>query len=142
MRKYDNKMWLDFSGELDYAYILHLWGGKEKIEKEYPEVFRILRNTRKRMLNLQNRRAVKTTGTTDFEDDAKIPYINFNAKSLEAASSIHLTEPSPILLINGQLEDVTRLDDMELASAIGWLAREDKIQFEFDKERGLSLIHI
>ena len=24
----------------------------------------------------------------------------------------------------------TGLDDMELASAIGWLAREDKIQFE------------
>lgn len=30
-------------------------------------------------------------------------------------------------------EKATGFDDMELASAIGWLAREDKIQFELDK---------
>ena len=30
----------------------------------------------------------------------------------------------------------TGLDDMELASAIGWLAREDKIQFELQYPNG------
>lgn len=37
------------------------------------------------------------------------------------------------------LEEVkkgTGLDDMELASAIGWLAREDKIQFELQYLNG------
>lgn len=29
-----------------------------------------------------------------------------------------------------ELKESTGFDDMELASAIGWLAREDKIQFE------------
>ena len=38
-----------------------------------------------------------------------------------------------------QLEEIkkgTWLDDMELASAIGWLAREDKIQFELQYPNG------
>ena len=38
-----------------------------------------------------------------------------------------------------QLEEIkkgTGLDDMELASAIGWLAREDKIQFELQYPNG------
>lgn len=30
----------------------------------------------------------------------------------------------------------TGMDDMELASAIGWLAREDKIQFELQHPNG------
>ena len=30
----------------------------------------------------------------------------------------------------------TGMDDMELASAIGWLAREDKIQFELQYPNG------
>ena len=30
----------------------------------------------------------------------------------------------------------TGMDDMELASAIGWLAREDKIQFELSTQMG------
>lgn len=30
----------------------------------------------------------------------------------------------------GRIEKCTGFDDLELASAIGWLAREDKIQFE------------
>lgn len=29
-----------------------------------------------------------------------------------------------------ELKECTEFDDLELASAIGWLAREDKIQFE------------
>ena len=29
-----------------------------------------------------------------------------------------------------EIKEATGFDDMELASAIGWLAREDKIQFE------------
>ena len=29
-----------------------------------------------------------------------------------------------------ELKECTGFDDLELASAIGWLAREDKIQFE------------
>ena len=32
-----------------------------------------------------------------------------------------------------EVKKATGFDDMELASAIGWLAREDKIQFELDK---------
>lgn len=38
-----------------------------------------------------------------------------------------------------QLEEIkkgTGLDDMELASAIGWLARENKIQFELQYPNG------
>ncbi len=34
----------------------------------------------------------------------------------------------------------TGLDDMELASAIGWLAREDKIQFELQQPNGKDKI--
>lgn len=34
----------------------------------------------------------------------------------------------------------TGLDDMELASAIGWLAREDKIQFELQHSSGKDKI--
>lgn len=33
-----------------------------------------------------------------------------------------------------EAKKATGFDDMELASAIGWLAREEKIQFEFDKD--------
>lgn len=29
-----------------------------------------------------------------------------------------------------EIKEATKLDELELASAIGWLAREDKIQFE------------
>lgn len=32
-----------------------------------------------------------------------------------------------------EVKKATGFDDMELASAIGWLAREDKIQFELEK---------
>lgn len=32
-----------------------------------------------------------------------------------------------------EVKKATGFDDMELASAIGWLAREDKIQLELDK---------
>lgn len=33
-----------------------------------------------------------------------------------------------------EIKEATKLDELELASAIGWLAREDKIQFELNKE--------
>lgn len=42
-----------------------------------------------------------------------------------------------------EIERATGMDDKELSAAIGWLAREDKIQFELDKNQGkayLSLI--
>jgi len=32
-----------------------------------------------------------------------------------------------------ELKEATGFDDLELASAIGWLAHEDKIQFELEK---------
>lgn len=35
-----------------------------------------------------------------------------------------------------EIKKGTGLDDMELASAIGWLAREDKIQFELQYPNG------
>ncbi len=35
-----------------------------------------------------------------------------------------------------EIKEGTGLDDMELASAIGWLAREDKIQFELQYLNG------
>ncbi|WP_196045971.1 winged helix-turn-helix domain-containing protein, partial [Bacteroides thetaiotaomicron] len=35
-----------------------------------------------------------------------------------------------------EIKEATGFDDMELASAIGWLAREDKIQFELNKTGG------
>ena len=37
-----------------------------------------------------------------------------------------------------EIKEATGFDDMELASAIGWLAREDKIQFELPKIRKQS----
>ena len=42
-----------------------------------------------------------------------------------------------------EIERATGMDDKELSAAIGWLAREDKIQIELDKNQGkvyLSLI--
>lgn len=36
----------------------------------------------------------------------------------------------------------TGLDDMELASAIGWLARENKIQFELQYPNGKEKKHM
>ena len=33
-----------------------------------------------------------------------------------------------------EVKKATGFDDMELASEIGWLAREDKIKFELDKQ--------
>ena len=44
-----------------------------------------------------------------------------------------------------EIKEATGFDDMELASAIGWLAREDKIQFEcleIEKERGVDIFCI
>lgn len=35
-----------------------------------------------------------------------------------------------------EIKKGTGLDDLELASAIGWLAREDKIQFELQYPNG------
>ncbi len=35
-----------------------------------------------------------------------------------------------------EIKKSTGLDDLELASAIGWLAREDKIQFELQYPNG------
>ena len=37
---------------------------------------------------------------------------------------------------HGKLKKVLEWNDMELASAIGWLAREDKIQFELQYPNG------
>ena len=39
-----------------------------------------------------------------------------------------------------EIKEATGFDDMELASAIGWLAREDKIQFELNKTGGKAYI--
>lgn len=42
-----------------------------------------------------------------------------------------------------EIEKATGMDEKELSAAIGWLARENKVQFELDKEHGkayLSLI--
>ena len=39
-----------------------------------------------------------------------------------------------------EIKKGTGLDDMELASAIGWLAREDKIQFELQQPNGKDKI--
>lgn len=38
-----------------------------------------------------------------------------------------------------ELKRATGFDDMELASAIGWLAREDKIQFELENHNTKDL---
>mgnify|MGYP001527517492 FL=1 len=41
-----------------------------------------------------------------------------------------------------EIKEATGFDDMELASAIGWLAREDKIQFELSKTGGKAYIYL
>jgi len=41
-----------------------------------------------------------------------------------------------------EIKEATKLDELELASAIGWLAREDKIQFELNKEREKAYIYL
>ena len=41
-----------------------------------------------------------------------------------------------------EIKEATGFDDMELASAIGWLAREDKIQFELNKTGGKAYIYL
>lgn len=41
-----------------------------------------------------------------------------------------------------EIKEATGFDDLELASAIGWLAREDKIQFELYKEDGKAYIYL
>ena len=40
-----------------------------------------------------------------------------------------------------EIKEATGFDDMELASAIGWLAREDKIQFELNKTGGKADVY-
>lgn len=41
-----------------------------------------------------------------------------------------------------EIKEATKLDELELASAIGWLAREDKIQFELNKEGEKAYIYL
>ena len=41
-----------------------------------------------------------------------------------------------------EIKEATGFDDMELASAIGWLDREDKIQFELNKTGGKAYIYL
>lgn len=41
-----------------------------------------------------------------------------------------------------EIKEATGFDDMELASAIGWLAREDKIQFELNKTGGKAYVYL
>ena len=41
-----------------------------------------------------------------------------------------------------EIKEATGFDDMELASAIGWLAREDKIQFELNKTGGKAYMYL
>lgn len=41
-----------------------------------------------------------------------------------------------------EIKEATKLDELELASAIGWLAREDKIQFELNKKGEKAYIYL
>lgn len=41
-----------------------------------------------------------------------------------------------------EIKNIIGFDDMELASAIGWLAREDKIQFELNKKGGKAYVYL
>ena len=41
-----------------------------------------------------------------------------------------------------EIKEATGFDDMELASAIGWLACEDKIQFELNRTGGKAYIYL
>lgn len=41
-----------------------------------------------------------------------------------------------------EIKNTIGFDDMELASAIGWLAREDKIQFELNKKGGKAYVYL
>ena len=41
-----------------------------------------------------------------------------------------------------EIKEATGFDDMELASAIGWLAREDQKKFELNKNGGKDYIYL
>ena len=41
-----------------------------------------------------------------------------------------------------EIKEATKLDELELASSIGWLAREYKIQFELNKEGEKAYIYL
>ncbi len=41
-----------------------------------------------------------------------------------------------------EIQKALKMDDKELAAAIGWLAREDKVQFELDKKRGKAYLYL
>ncbi|MGN0220850.1 MAG: winged helix-turn-helix domain-containing protein [Prevotella sp.] len=41
-----------------------------------------------------------------------------------------------------QLKQRCNLSDYILNAAIGWLAREDKIEIEYDDKRGVDVIHL
>ena len=41
-----------------------------------------------------------------------------------------------------ELKRITGLSDRDLNTAIGWLAREDKIQFDMNKEGNKELLYI
>lgn len=41
-----------------------------------------------------------------------------------------------------ELKRITELSDRDLNAAIGWLAREDKIQFDMNKEGNKELLYL
>lgn len=101
-------LWHDYSNDLDYQFIFELLLGDANLKEKFPIVSSVLEYTRKQSLLGNNGGNNGGNEKLNFEDSAKIRYVNFNPNStLSTKSSIHLVSQSLSLSIIGELIDVT-----------------------------------
>lgn len=101
-------LWHNYSNDLDYQFVLELLSGNANFKEKFPIVSSVLAYTREQSLLGNLMRHTEENEKLDFEDSAKIRYINYNPNStFSTKSSIHLAHPSLSLSIIGELRDIT-----------------------------------
>lgn len=100
----------DLSNEQDYHFIMDILGGEEVVKNSSPELFDIINQLRHKNVQKRLQKTSCNAGipTNEFENSAKIRYINYNTQTmLSTASSINLNKPAVTLAIVGELKDLT-----------------------------------
>lgn len=106
----------NLADDLDYQYTLNLFGGETFLQKDFPEVYKILCATKAHHEKVQEKGYDKLVDTAGdgYEDSAKIRYVNLDpATDFSTASSIHRTVENPQLMILCQVRDETNNKAMD-----------------------------
>lgn len=106
----------NLANEVDYQYNMELFGGESLLRKNYPEVYKMLKNTQEASVQALNNPVMQPMARTlavdpylhGLKDIKKIVEVEYNPKTnLSTTSSSTFVEENPTLIIMGELNDVT-----------------------------------